>query len=386
MPEPREDDLFKESTMTFGEHLGELRKCLVKSVLGLLVGFIIGLAIGHRAVTFIQWPLKDALNNYYQQESEDRVNSKLEELKKGGRLLWTPEQVADLVKNQKYLVDELYVDPVQLMQELKRAYPKQFKDFIPPQPPDAGKKEPAKEPDKDPEKESGKEAGKEAGKGTGKETKPKTTPVKLVRLFVWHRSEDDQRLRSKGLGATEAFSVYVKVSLLVGALLAGPWIFYQLWLFVAAGLYPHERRYIHFFLPFSIGLFVFGAALAFFVVFKPVLGFLLTFNRAEMIDPELRINEWLRFVLLLPLGFGIGFQLPLVMLFLERIGLCTVKSYLAQWRIAIMVIVVVAGILMPPDPYSMIIMASALILLFFGGILLCKMLPRRTGPFGERRG
>ena len=127
---------------------------------------------------------------------------------------------------------------------------------------------------------------------------------------------------------TEGFTVYVKASLLVGVLLASPWIFYQIWNFVAAGLYPHERRYVHIYLPFSIGLFLFGAALAFFVVFEPVLDFLLSFNRSMGIGPEPRINEWLSFVLILPVGFGIGFQLPLVMLFLERIGVFTVKSYL----------------------------------------------------------
>ncbi len=66
MPEPIEDDLFKESTMTFGEHLEELRACLFKSVIGLAVGFIIGLFIGRYVVQFIQQPLSKALNAYYQ--------------------------------------------------------------------------------------------------------------------------------------------------------------------------------------------------------------------------------------------------------------------------------------------------------------------------------
>ncbi len=65
----------------------------------------------------------------------------------------------------------------------------------------------------------------------------------------------------------------------MGVLLASPWIFYQIWHFVAAGLYPHERHYVHMYLPFSLGLFLLGAALAFFVVFEPVLKFLLSFNR-----------------------------------------------------------------------------------------------------------
>jgi sec-independent protein translocase protein TatC len=100
---------------------------------------------------------------------------------------------------------------------------------------------------------------------------------------------------------------------------------------------------------------------------------------------EPRINEWLSFVWILPVGFGVGFQLPLVMLFMERIGVFTVKNYLAQWRVAVLVIVVIAGVLMPPDPYSMLLNAGALTVLYFGGVLLCKFMPRRASPFGESR-
>ena len=168
----------------------------------------------------------------------------------------------------------------------------------------------------------------------------------------------------------------------MGVLLASPWIFYQIWYFVAAGLYPHERRYVHMYLPFSLGLFLAGAALAFFVVFEPVLNFLFSFNRSLGIDPDPRINEWLGFVLLLPVGFGIGFQLPLVMLFLERIGVFTVQSYLKQWRIAVLVIFVLAALLTPPDPVQHDADGLPADVSYFGGILLCKLWPRKRSPYG----
>ena len=115
-----------------------------------------------------------------------------------------------------------------------------------------------------------------------------------------------------------------------------------------------------------------------------MLAFLLSFNRMMGIDPELRINEWMSFVLLLPLGFGISFQLPLVMLFLERIGLITVKTYLASWRMAVLVIFVLAMILTPTgDPYTMLLMACPLTVLYFGGVLLCKVLPKAKSRFTE---
>ncbi len=178
--------------------------------------------------------------------------------------------------------------------------------------------------------------------------------------------------------------IYLKTSFLVGAVLSSPWVFFQIWSFVAAGLYRHEKRYVHLFLPVSIGLFLAGASLAFFLVFKPVLNFLLSFNAMVGSDPELRIKEWMGFVLFLPLGFGISFQLPLVMLFLERIGVFTQRGYLKSWRIAILAIFVLAMVLTPlPDPYSMCLMALPLCGLYFGGILLCRFLPRRHGTFSE---
>jgi sec-independent protein translocase protein TatC len=166
--------------------------------------------------------------------------------------------------------------------------------------------------------------------------------------------------------------IYVKASLLAAFIIASPLIFREIWLLVASGLYPHERRYVYIFLPFSVGLFLTGALMAFFIAFPPVLRFLLSFNDMLGINPDPRISEWLTFVLFLPLAFGIGFQLPLVMLFVNRIGLVSVKTYLVQWRIAVLVIFVTATLLCPsPDIYSMLLMAGPMTVLYFLGIALC---------------
>jgi sec-independent protein translocase protein TatC len=358
MPESREDDLFRESTMTFGQHLEELRSCLFKALGGLLVGFIIGLCIGQYVAEFIQRPLHKALERYYQKESKDRINAELANLKRDGQEPpWTSDEVADFVEKEHLLADEYRVDPAQILQRLKDAYPEQYKDV----------------PLPTLSRSSGDSGADEGGQKQSK----------LIRVVLWHESATDSRLQSKSLATSEPFSIWIKASLLVGVLLASPWIFYQIWHFVAAGLYPHERQYVQRYLPASIGLFLMGAALAFFIVFEPVLNFLLSFNRSLGIAPEPRINEWLSFVMILPVGFGIAFQLPLVMLFLERIGVFTVKSYLSQWRIAVLVIFVLAAILTPPDPYSMLLMACPLSLLYFGGVLLCKLLPRKSNPYSS---
>ena len=108
---------------------------------------------------------------------------------------------------------------------------------------------------------------------------------------------------------------------MVGVLLASPYIFLSNLVVCRGRALSTRKKYVNIFLPFSLGLFLAGAALAFFFVFEPVLDFLFRFNELLGIDIDPRISEWLSFVLVLPLGFGISFQLPLVMLFLERIGI-----------------------------------------------------------------
>ena len=167
------------------------------------------------------------------------------------------------------------------------------------------------------------------------------------------------KVRFQVLNAQEAFMIWMKAALMTGLVIASPYLFFQIWIFVAAGLYPHEKNYVYLYLPISLLLFFGGASLAFVFVFDPVLDFLFTFNKGMNADFDPRIGEWLGFVLILPLGFGISFQLPLVMLFLNRIGLVSIETYIKQWRIAILTIFVVAMVLTPADPISMLLMAGA---------------------------
>ncbi len=203
--------------------------------------------------------------------------------------------------------------------------------------------------------------------------------VRLVDLPFWKPVD----IKVQALGASEAFMIWMKAAFIAGLVISAPWVFWKIWQFVAAGLYPHERHYVFIYLPFSLILFFAGAAMAFFFVFQPVLSFLFSFNKSMNIDPDPRISEWLSFVLFLPLGFGISFQLPLVMLFLQRIGILSVELYVSKWRIAILAIFVIAMVLTPADPISMLMMALPLSVLYFGGIALCMWMPRGRNPFSE---
>ena len=177
--------------------------------------------------------------------------------------------------------------------------------------------------------------------------------------------------------------IWMKSGIFTGLVIASPWVFFQIWAFIAAGLYPTEQRYIYFFLPVSLILFFSGVCLAFFFVFQPVLDFLFSFNARMGISPQPRINDWLSFVMFLPLGFGIAFQLPLVMLFVNRIELVTIETFTGNWRVAVVAIFALAMLLTPADPVSMVMLAVPLTLLYFLGVFLCLRLNKPANNYAN---
>ena len=132
-------------------------------------------------------------------------------------------------------------------------------------------------------------------------------------------------------------------------------------------------------MPISVILFSSGVVLAFFLVLHYVLTFLLAFNGSMDVAVEPRLTYYVNFVLMLPLGFGIAFQLPLVMLFLQRIGLFETEAYIQSWKVAVLVIFVMSMLLTPADVTSMVALAVPLMFLYFLGILMCKFIPRGRG-------
>jgi sec-independent protein translocase protein TatC len=345
-----DDDPFSHTAMTFGEHLDELRASLFKAVLALAIGFLFGLCVGNWVVDLIQSPLKSALDAFFIQQNSERLTQQLKERADAGdevakRMLDNPA-TQELIKTEGMLCEQTFVLPEELFDELQQRFPQEFGKIQLPK--------------------------RSAGQAFKKSD--------LMPLYQWHSILDDPRGRPTSLSAQEPFMIWVKASLLTGAIVSSPAVFYFLWSFIAAGLYPHEKKYVHIFLPFSLGLFLVGAATAFLAVFPPVLRFFFSFNSWLGIDPDPRISEWMSFVLLMPLAFGISFQLPLVMLFLERIGVFTVETYLVKWRIAVLVIAILSMVLSPGgDPQSMMLMMIPLVGLYFAGIGLCRWMRVNRG-------
>ncbi len=400
-----DDNLFAASTMTFGEHIEELRGCLSRALFGLMIGFIVGLFVAGQVVDWIQRPLKSALEEHYIGKALGELDVAYRD-EEGGL---SPE-VQNFVGEKRFVFEEIYIETAELdrVGGVLAGYHERDLSEEGTGPENAAAKSPQErethaEPavagndaEQGSDDASGDErrdrpsesravvepspsrAGRVAEATILGETIPAPHPV-LIKARVWRPI--DTMVRS--LNPQEAFMIWLKAALVAGLVLASPYIFWQIWMFVAAGLYPHEKNYVHIYLPFSIGLFLTGAATAFFFVFQHVLRFLFGFNRMMNIDPDPRISEWLTFVLFLPLGFGIAFQLPLVMLFLQRIGVFTIHAYVSKWRVAVLVIFVIAMLLTPADPVSMLLMAIPLTGLYFLGIALCHWMPRNRSPFAE---
>ncbi len=255
------------------------------------------------------------------------------------------------------------------------------------------------------------------------------------------------------------FINYLQAGLLAGLIIASPWVFYQLWKFVAAGLYRHERRFVKTFAPASLGLFLLGAAFVYFFVLPLGLRFFVEFNRIieppslrfqtpvqrfiyrdadgppattqadaadtalpvlpvldapppadstpdgvvwidrvtgqvqyyhrgkvkslpptarSMVEPWFNLADYLKFALVLMFVFGLGFQMPLVILFLARTGIVTTDRMRRARRGVVMTLVILAAVFTPPDVISQILLGGCMYALFELGLLLGRRAERRN--------
>lgn len=460
----KSEDLFEKTRMSFGEHLDELRKTLIRALLGAAVGCAIGFWLANPVVRILTQPLERAIARFNQTKAGERMI---------GEKGWIDPETQALLDQRELTPRAVQIDIAQLVSALRSISPTFLEEvnlqpwrFSPEAIPAgevAGICQTLLKAAGDPENSAPMAAAiarhltpsarerittLAATASTPQDpsaqlaaslnelldsrelsddpafarlvqtvppgwfnrlfTEPVTTPLQqmktqlekefqidlcrrlnralvssaftgrirpprldLVPLEIWEAVD----VRPQSLHPIEGFMIWMKAGMISGLVLSGPWIFYQLWLFVGAGLYPHEKKYVSLFLPVSIGLFALGVLTVFLFVFDAVLGFFLSVNYSLGIDMQPRINDWLSFVLFLPLGFGIAFQLPLVMFFLNRINVFSVSDYLARWRLAVMVIFVVAMVLTPADPLSMVLLAVPLTLLYFFGVLLCRWFP-----------
>ena len=337
----RSRDLFDDTTMTFGEHLEVLRVHVFRAVLGIVIAVSITLFFGDRIFYWLRTPVENAM------KSRGIENITIDVPKVS---FYT--YLANLFSAKETPPEELIVeDPATLRADQLRVAVRKSDLLIA-----AGQSNSAVE-----------------------DSDESVYLVITAPEFAQLRKVVDDTSKITTLKMEEGFMSYMKVCFFAGLLLASPWVFYQLWLFIAAGLYPHERKYVLVYLPLSIVLFVLGALSGYFYAFPLMLDFLIGFNEWLGIGFTPRLSEYISMAMLMPLMFGISFQLPMVMVFLERIGVCSVDTYKDNWRIAVLVISIASMVLTTsPDPWSMMLMMVPLLLLYVFGIFLCRF--RIGGP------
>ena len=183
----------------------------------------------------------------------------------------------------------------------------------------------------------------------------------------------------------EPFMVYLKVALYGGIFVAAPFVLWQIWLFVAPGLYKREKKVVFPFLGFGTALFYGGAAFCYFLVMPYAFPALQAIAGADMV-PLLSMREQLTLELAMMLGFGVVFEVPVIIGFLSMVGLVS-ADFLAKYRRhAIVVNVTLAAIITPTgDPFNLALMAVPMVLFYEIGILLARFLGKKRVPEGEER-
>jgi Tat protein translocase TatC len=183
------------------------------------------------------------------------------------------------------------------------------------------------------------------------------------------------------LSYQEGFYAYIKLCLITAIFMGYPVIAHQIWKFVEAGLYKKERTYVKIFAPISFMAFIIGVLFGYFFLIPFGLQFLIRILGAE-IEPIITMSQYINLVTLLTLALGIVFQLPLVMLFISKIGIFKAEDFV-KWRMhAVLIMFILAAIITPPDPFTQVMTALPMMALYEVGILAIRPTKKAIMRFG----
>jgi sec-independent protein translocase protein TatC len=182
----------------------------------------------------------------------------------------------------------------------------------------------------------------------------------------------------KTISTGEKMVLYFKVTTLFGVILSSPWIFYQFWKFISAGLFSKERRYVYVLAPLSAALFATGALFFIKMLAFLTLRYLIEFDvGVEYVQTESTLSNHIDFMLMMSLVFGIGFQLPLLVVGLNKLGVFPLK-YMNQWRKYVILVLVIVAAVLTPDALSLTALAIPLYLLYEVSVLYCWLTRKRA--------
>ena len=312
-----------DTTMSLGDHLEELRARLILAIAGLLIGAGISLSFGTWIIKFIERPYTKvflASDAKSQTKEEGKTNKLIEDLfNNTRRKLADDPNTPNVGQETEEFVSKFCTEILVALSN-------------------------------DPNYTS---------------ISPSTSRISPAR-------------RLQILRPADGIISYIKIALMSGLILSSPWVFYQIWMFVAAGLYLHERKYVHTAVPFSAALFVTGALFFILIVAPLTLKFLVKFNEGVL---DARSNftfaDYISFITMLMLIFGVAFQTPIAIFFLNKTGLVSIQGLRKSRKFVLLGIFIVAAMATPPDVISQVTLGIPLYILFELGILLSVFSERR---------
>jgi len=176
------------------------------------------------------------------------------------------------------------------------------------------------------------------------------------------------------IGVLDHLLTHIRIAVTAGIFLSAPVIFYQLWKFISPGLYKREKRYVIPFVTTSVAMFGLGAVFCYLMVLPYATQWFLEYPLDQesvggvQIISQYRFPDYIKYTTKLLIGFGLMFELPLIVFFLAVAGAITHKTLLRHWKIAVLLIFVVSAFLTPPDPITLMFMAVPMVALFFASV------------------
>ncbi len=207
-------------------------------------------------------------------------------------------------------------------------------------------------------------------------------PVNFGELKETDTSEASADERMVVTTATEGFTLYVTVSLYAAIALSLPFLLFQIWGFISPALYKHERSYVTPFIGLSTISFVLGAAFAYYILFPPAIKYLL--GVSSDFQFMLRATDYFDFITLIMLAMGLVFQMPAITYVLARIGLVSATLLARSWKIAIVIILIVAAVVSPTgDIPNLMLFASPMMVLYVISIFIAWIFGRKRQKEAE---
>jgi sec-independent protein translocase protein TatC len=325
-----------EGQMSFLEHLDELRKRLVRSVLFILVAFMFCFYFSDKIFNFLAVPVQRELSAAKQKRIES--GGTFTSLKEG--------DTARFVFNQKTNLGAVVI-PIGASVEAKIAKCEETKLCVL----------------------------TEEDIFIGDVIVPKGTKVGEIISGSSNAAVAEEQLIVTT--AVESFTLYVTVSLYAAIALSVPFLLWQIWGFISPALYRHERRYVTPFIGLSSISFVIGAAFAYYVLFPPAMNYLL--GLGQDFNLMLRATDYFDFITLIMLAMGLIFQMPAITYVLARIGIVSAKFLLGAWKFAVIIILIVAAVVSPTgDIPNMMLFAAPMMVLYVVSIIIAAF-------FGKKR-